>query len=71
MRLSLTARGRSVARCLLNGYGTQRIARELGISVETVKIYKFRIIQATGMDNCPSAVLAILRSPDALAYVFK
>jgi DNA-binding NarL/FixJ family response regulator len=46
---NLTARERDVASLVARGLANKQIARQLGISVGTVKIHVHRILEKTGM----------------------
>jgi DNA-binding NarL/FixJ family response regulator len=60
-RLGLTPRQREVLALLLDGKSNKMIARDLGISVETVKDHVAAVLRTLGVNSRTQAVLAIGR----------
>jgi DNA-binding NarL/FixJ family response regulator len=69
--LGLRPRERAVARCMLQAWGNQRVARELGLSVETVKGYVYTLLEKTGQDERVALAVWLLRTPWALGQVME
>jgi DNA-binding NarL/FixJ family response regulator len=65
-RLGLTPRQREVLALLLDGKSNKMIARDLGISVETVKDHVAAVLRTLGVNSRTQAVLAVgrLDAPD-------
>ena len=59
--LSLTPRQTDVLALLLQGKPNKIIARELGVSVETVKDHVAAVLKALGVNSRTQAVLAVSR----------
>ena len=60
-RLGLTPRQREVLALLLDGKSNKMIARDLGISVETVKDHVAAVLRTLGVNSRTQAVLAVGR----------
>ncbi len=58
-RLGLTPRQRDVLACLLKGRPNKLIARELNLSVETVKDHVAAVLRALGVSSRTQAVIAV------------
>ena len=58
-RLGLTPRQRDVLACLLQGRPNKLIARELNLSVETVKDHVAAVLRALGVSTRTQAVIAV------------
>lgn len=69
-RHHLSPRQRAVARHLLLGWGRKRIATELGISLETVRLYTERIFDEVGADSRTEAAMMILHSEAWLHEIY-
>jgi DNA-binding CsgD family transcriptional regulator len=61
-RWPLTDRERDVGKLLLRGLSTESIARELGISPETVKTHVANILEKSGTHSRGEFLAAVLRS---------
>jgi len=61
--LPLTPRQKDVLRLLTQGLPNKLIARELGVSVETVKDHVAAILKAMGVSSRTQAVVAATRKP--------
>ena len=53
----LTRREQQVALLIVRGMSNKEVARELGLSDGTVKLYVHRIFQKTGVRNCYSLII--------------
>lgn len=73
--LSLTPRQTDVLALLLQGKPNKIIARELGVSVETIKDHVAAVLKALGVSSRTQAVLAVgqmvQRQPDAQFSTFR
>lgn len=65
----ISPRARAVARHLVQGYGREGTAAELGISLGTMGHYFKEIRKATGHKTLYGAVAAILLSHENLCYI--
>jgi len=67
--LGLTARQRDVMALLLEGKSNKVIAREMGLSVETIKDHVAAVLRCLGVRSRTQAVLAVahLQAPPAAA----
>lgn len=70
-RLGLTPRQREVLTLLLDGKSNKMIARDLAISVETVKDHVAAVLRTLGVNSRTQAVLAVgrLQPPDGTGEV--
>ena len=64
-RLGMTPRQREVLTLLLDGKSNKMIARDLAISVETVKDHVAAVLRTLGVNSRTQAVLAVGRLPGA------
>ena len=73
--LGLTPRQTDVLALLLQGKPNKIIARELGVSVETIKDHVAAVLKALGVSSRPQAVLAVgqmvQRQPNAAFTTFR
>lgn len=60
----LTPRQTDVLALLLRGYSNKLIARELGLSVETVKDHVAAVLRGLGVSSRTQAVIAVSRMPE-------
>jgi len=57
----MSARERETAALIAQGLGNKAIARELGVSVGTVKCHVHAVLRATGAANRTAAAVQIVR----------
>jgi DNA-binding NarL/FixJ family response regulator len=69
--MELSARHRSVARCIVSGYDNHQIAEQLKLTPTTIAVYVHFLLDACGCDSRGAVKLHILARPRLLTYVFE
>ena len=69
--LGLTPRERATARCLLEGWDRNEIARQLRVAPGTIKRFSTSVYNKTGQDDQVGLIAFLLWNPWALAQVME